>query len=187
GEYGKSPSTVTAEGLFVPVKRSAVYARNSARSDSRAGFGLAPRMLLATAPPLKTFIIGMEVIWYFAAVCGLSSTLSFTIVILSAFSEPIWSRIGPTARHGPHHSAQKSTRIVLSELRTSASKVASVTSRAFDMSFSLSIIESVTALAARPRRFQAVQPRSRARAVPWGANRGSARHRGPRRFRMPLP
>src|SRR6185312_15374116 len=142
GEYGKSPSTAGVEGLFVPVKRAAVYARNSARSDSRAGFGFAPRMLLATAPPLNTFIIGMEVIWYFAAVCGLSSTLSFMTVILSAFSSPIWSRIGPTARHGPHHSAQKSTRIVLSEFRTSVSKFASVTLTAFDMSFSLSVDKS---------------------------------------------
>src|SRR5690606_28427426 len=39
----------------------------------------------------------------------------------------IWSRIGETARQGPHHSAQKPTRMVSSDFRTSSSKVASVT------------------------------------------------------------
>jgi hypothetical protein len=37
------------------------------------------------------------------------------------------SRIGPTARHGPHHSAQKSTKTGVLLFKTSASKVAVVT------------------------------------------------------------
>ena len=102
-----------------------LYAKNSARSASIAGFGFAPITVLTTSPPLKTFMAGIEVIWYFMAIWGLSSTLSLTILILSEFSLAIWSRIGPTARHGPHHSAQKSTMMVSSELRTSSSKLAS--------------------------------------------------------------
>src|ERR1700712_438693 len=89
--------------------------------------------VLTTSPPWYTFIAGVEGIWYFAAACGFSSTLSLTISILSACSAAIWSRIGPTARPGPHHSAQKSTRIVFSLLRTSLSKEESVTERAADI------------------------------------------------------
>src|SRR5664279_3446468 len=69
----------------------------------------------------------MDTTPYSAAVAGFSSTLSFTMVILSACSPAISSRIGDTWRHGPHHSAQKSTRIGLSCSSTSAVKLASVT------------------------------------------------------------
>src|SRR5690606_25736753 len=65
--------------------------------------------------------------------CGLSSTLSFTILILSECSVAISSRMGETRRHGPHHSAQKSTMIGVLEARTSSAKVSSVTSCAADM------------------------------------------------------
>ena len=41
---------------------------------------------------------------------GLSSTLSLAIVTLSPCSPAISSRIGAIILHGPHHSAQKSTR-----------------------------------------------------------------------------
>src|SRR5690554_3061181 len=114
-----------------------VQARNAARSASRAGFGFAPMTVLTTSPPRYTFMAGMDVIWYLAAVWGLSSTLSLTTLILPACSAAIWSRIGETARQGPHHSAQKSTRIVSSDFRTSFSKVASVTSCAVDIVLSL--------------------------------------------------
>src|SRR5436190_18389768 len=63
---------------------------------------------------------------YRAVTCGFSSVLSLT-TSMPAFSAAISSRIGETARHGPHHSAQKSTRTGLSLASTSASKVASVT------------------------------------------------------------
>src|SRR5262245_48080485 len=56
---------------------------------------------------------------------------SFATVILSLFSPAISSSTGATILQGPHHSAQKSTRTVLSLLRTSLSKVASVTSTVF--------------------------------------------------------
>src|SRR5438270_11393757 len=48
-------------------------------------------------------------------------------VILSTFSAAISSSTGATILHGPHHSAQKSTRTGLSLASTSVSKVASVT------------------------------------------------------------
>src|SRR3712207_3183032 len=60
-------------------------------------------------------------------VSGLSSTLSLTNRTSSRSSD-ISSRIGETRRHGTHHGAQKSTMTGVSDLRTSLSNVASVTS-----------------------------------------------------------
>jgi hypothetical protein len=48
-------------------------------------------------------------------------------LIFEPYSSEISSRIGPTARHGPHHSAQKSTKTGVLLFRTSASNVAVVT------------------------------------------------------------
>src|SRR6195952_6079623 len=89
--------------------------------------------VLTTSPPRKTFIAGIDVIWYFMAICGLSSTLSLTILIFSECSLAIWSRMGETARHGPHHSAQKSTMMVSFESRTSTWKLLSVTDLVSDI------------------------------------------------------
>src|SRR5687767_7409468 len=69
----------------------------------------------------------MEVTPYSAAVRGFSSTLSFTTTILSVCSPAISSRMGETWRHGPHHSAQKSTSTGLSCWSTSLAKLSSVT------------------------------------------------------------
>src|SRR5687768_16121228 len=52
--------------------------------------------------------------------------LSLTTLSLSLFSAAISSRTGATILHGPHHSAQKSTRTGLSLCRTSTVKSASV-------------------------------------------------------------
>ena len=97
------------------------------RSLRRAGFGFAPTMLFTTSPFTKTFIVGIETMPYFMAIAASSSVLSLTILIFEPYSFEISSRIGPTARHGPHHSAQKSTNTGVVLLRTSASKVAVVT------------------------------------------------------------
>src|SRR5215207_2603653 len=86
--------------------------------------------VFTTSPAWNTLNAGIAVIWYFIASWGCSSTLSFTMSSFSECSVAIWSRIGLTARHGPHHSAQKSTTTVFSFFRTSCSKVASVTARA---------------------------------------------------------
>src|ERR671928_2179603 len=53
--------------------------------------------------------------------------LSLAIVSLSPCSAAISSSTGATILHGPHHSAQKSTRTGLSLPSTSSAKVASVT------------------------------------------------------------
>ena len=54
-----------------------------------------------------------------------SSTFSLTILSVPVFSVAICSRTGATMRHGPHHSAQKSTRTGVSP-RISESNAASV-------------------------------------------------------------
>src|SRR6516165_12300397 len=56
----------------------------------------------------------------------LSSMLSFAIRTLPACSSAISSRTGVIILHGPHHSAQKSTRTGTSDPLTCSSKVASV-------------------------------------------------------------
>jgi hypothetical protein len=70
---------------------------------------------LITCPPEKTLSVGIDVIRYEAAVCGFSSTFSLTKRMLSPCSADSSSRIGDTMRHGPHHSAQKSTTTGLSD------------------------------------------------------------------------
>src|SRR3954451_19905328 len=69
----------------------------------------------------------MPVIRYDDGVSVFSSTFILRKVILSPWALAISSRIGATCLHGPHHSAQKSTRTGLSDLRTCASNSASVT------------------------------------------------------------
>src|SRR5665647_2984992 len=62
---------------------------------------------------------------YLAAVFGFSSTLSLTILTLSPTWPEISSSAGAIMRHGPHHSAQKSTTTGSADFNTSASKLAS--------------------------------------------------------------
>src|SRR5262249_58563374 len=61
------------------------------------------------------------------AVCGFSSTLSFTILTLPLSVPAISSSAGAIMRQGPHHSAQKSTTTGSVAFSTSESKVASET------------------------------------------------------------
>src|SRR5689334_19771185 len=58
---------------------------------------------------------------------GFSSMLSFATVTLSPSSFEISSSAGAIIRHGPHHSAQKSTRTGPSAPSTSEAKLWSVT------------------------------------------------------------
>src|SRR6476619_1360640 len=62
---------------------------------------------------------------------GFSSELTFASRNRPEYSVASFSRIGPSARHGPHQGAQKSTTTgtALEASRTSCSKVAAVTSR----------------------------------------------------------
>src|ERR1700704_2499399 len=62
--------------------------------------------------------------------CGLWSTLTFPTLILPSYSFDNSSMTGPIARQGPHHSAQKSTMVNLSEEITLSWKLVSVNSKA---------------------------------------------------------
>src|SRR5919108_1151067 len=64
--------------------------------------------------------------------CGLASTSSLRTSTFPAYFSASFSISGATRRHGPHHSAQKSTITGRSLFRTSSSKVASVTSGTLD-------------------------------------------------------
>src|SRR3954463_6094405 len=88
-------------------------------------FGAAPTWREAISPPLKIIKVGIDITPYFAAVFGLSSTLSFTILTLSPIAPEISASAGAILLHGPHHSAQKSTTTGPVALSTSASKSAS--------------------------------------------------------------
>src|ERR1700712_2236938 len=121
GVPGRSPAA------GVEARQVECQARMSANSASRAALGLAPTTCLTGLPPWKTSIVGIDRIWYCCAISGLASMSSLAMVTLSPCLAEISSRIGATMRHGPHHSAQKSTMTGLSDIRTSASKLASVT------------------------------------------------------------
>src|SRR5918994_6949073 len=66
------------------------------------------------------------------AVCGFASTSSLRTSTTPAYLAASFSISGATMRHGPHHSAQKSTITGLSLPSTSVSNVASVTSGTLD-------------------------------------------------------
>src|SRR6185295_15322312 len=90
-------------------------------------FGAAPTWRAAISPFLKIIKVGIDMMPYFEATPGFSSTLSFTILTLSPIVPAISSRAGAIIRHGPHHSAQKSTTTGLVDFSTSTSKFASDT------------------------------------------------------------
>src|SRR6185436_16218305 len=68
---------------------------------------------------------------------GLSSTFNFTTEALAEYCSATASIAGASMRHGPHHSAQKSTRTGFSDLSTSLSKELSVTSLTSSLIFVL--------------------------------------------------
>src|SRR3954471_13852189 len=90
-------------------------------------FGAAPTWREASSPFLKSISVGIDMIPYFAAVAGFSSTLSFTIFTLPFIVPASSSSAGAIILHGPHHSAQKSTTTGSAHLSTCASKSASDT------------------------------------------------------------
>src|SRR5215831_8204415 len=69
----------------------------------------------------------MRICW---AIWGFSSMLTFTIRTAPLLARTVFSRIGPSCLHGPHHGAQKSTMTGVSNepSTTSAMKLALVTS-----------------------------------------------------------
>src|SRR5262245_4812161 len=90
-------------------------------------FGAAPTWREASSPFLNSIRVGIDMMPYFAAVAGFSSTLSLTILTLPFIEPAISSSAGAIWRQGPHHSAQKSTTTGSPDFNTSASNVASET------------------------------------------------------------
>src|SRR3979490_854030 len=72
----------------------------------------------------------MDWTWNASATRRLASTSTLTSSTPPLVSATTFSRIGPSVRHGPHHSAHRSTTTGTSaeRSRTAVSKVASVTS-----------------------------------------------------------
>src|SRR3546814_11889153 len=72
----------------------------------------------------------MPCTWKALATCGLVSTSTFASTTLPSVSAITFSMIGPSALHGPHHSAQRSTttRTDFERSITCVAQVASVTS-----------------------------------------------------------
>ena len=90
-------------------------------------FVVAPTLVDFSSPFLNKSIVGIPLIPYFVGILGSWSILCLAIIIWSFISFEISSRTGPICLQGPHHSAQKSTMIGLSDLMTSLSKLSSVT------------------------------------------------------------
>jgi len=83
---------------------------------------VAPTLVDFNSPPLNNNIVGIPLTPYFVGVLGSLSILCFAITISLAISLDISSKVGPICLHGPHHSAQKSTRIGFSDFKTMTSK-----------------------------------------------------------------
>jgi hypothetical protein len=73
------------------------------------GFGTAPTIWSWTLPSFTNRMVGIDRMPYRAASPGFSSTLTLARVTVPFEVRARSSRIGATARQGPHHSAQKST------------------------------------------------------------------------------
>src|SRR5436309_9458087 len=74
------------------------------------GRGTAPTIPSTGWPSLKRSIVGIDVIRNRSAGRDLRSTFSYPRRRVAACARETCSRIGATRWHGPHHSAQKSTR-----------------------------------------------------------------------------
>src|ERR1700679_1435851 len=89
--------------------------------------GSAPTLVAATWPWEKIISVGTPRTPYFCGMPGFSSILTLATVTLPPISPASSSSAGAIIRHGPHHSAQKSTTTGNFELRTSAWKEESET------------------------------------------------------------
>ena len=87
----------------------------------------APTFVAWTEPSLNKSIVGIPLMPYLGGISKFSSTLTFAMVMRPSYSFAISSKTGERALHGPHHSAQKSTKTGCVEVITSAAKEASLT------------------------------------------------------------
>src|ERR1700722_2949382 len=92
-----------------------------------ACFGTAPTLVAVSWPFLNNIRVGMLRMPYLLGVIGFSSRFILAIVSCPCISVASSSSMGPIILHGPHHSAQKSTRTGLDAFKTSVSKLVSVT------------------------------------------------------------
>src|SRR5690554_6110917 len=90
-------------------------------------FGAAPTFCATGCPPLNSTINGIDCTPIRPGTSGFSMMSILAMVTLPASSSLISSSAGAIILHGPHQSAQKSTSTGVSESRTSAWKLASVT------------------------------------------------------------
>src|SRR6185312_5503186 len=104
---------------------------SASRKRSTCALGCAPTNSAATRPSLNAFTAGIPWIPKAREIVGLASVSSLASATLPSRALTACSRIGPSWRHGPHHSAQKSTTTgsVAERSITCASKSCSVTSK----------------------------------------------------------
>src|SRR5699024_10654499 len=101
--------------------------------DDNSLFGSAPTFVSTTLPSLNISMEGIPRMANCGGVCGFSSTFSFANVNLPSYSPASSSSTGATILHGPHHSAQKSTRTGPEADNTSCWKLSSLTFTIFSL------------------------------------------------------
>lgn len=77
---------------------------------------ITPDCLHFISPFLKMIKVGTDCTLYAAAACGFLSISTFIILALSLTCEATSFNMGAIILHGPHHSAEKSTRTGTPEL-----------------------------------------------------------------------
>src|SRR5262249_18754445 len=92
---------------FSPPLHYASRARLSILTNSASGW---TPIFLSTrfSPPLNSSTAGMLLMPYFTAISGLWSVFSLPTLTLPANWSASLSIVGPSIRHGPHQTAQKS-------------------------------------------------------------------------------
>lgn len=90
-------------------------------------FGTSPIEVFSALPFLKRITVGMLTMPNSLESSSSLSTFTLPTFILPSFSSAISARVGASILHGPHQSAQKSTRTGTTEFKTSDSKLAFVT------------------------------------------------------------
>src|SRR6266542_49188 len=128
-ERGEPPGGEPASDLHGEVHGPGPRARAQARAfrtSCRTALGTAPTIRSPTSPAATNRIVGIDRMSYLTASPGFSSTLTLASVTRPSEASASSSRTGAIARHGPHHSAQKSTIIRPGLAIRASSKVCSV-------------------------------------------------------------
>src|SRR5260221_160313 len=101
------------------VRRILVHARDTSTALRLVELR-SPTLVAATWPCWKIISVGIPRTPYLVGICGFSSMLTLATVSLPSYSLASSSSEGAIMRHGPHHSAQKSTTTGVFASRTSA-------------------------------------------------------------------